>query len=192
MILIAYRCKTYLQTYMRTGHLVDYRHSNWFSPHPPHNFTYSHLIPLAGNFIPNLLSLVFIAESLRYAGLAGINQGIMTGLLALASLFNSVLFYFVFGEKLGWIHILGMAIMLAGVIFLGLESGKGGDTSSDGVQEANSDGIKAIAFGIAAPAFFTVKAYSIRKYPNYKAWDLGIDSLIFEYLCYCIMYAIWI
>ena len=86
-----------------------------------------------------------------------------------------------------------MLIMLAGVIFLGLESGKGGETSVEGVQETtNTNGIKAIAFGIAAPAFFTIKAYSIRKYPNYKAWDLGIDSLIFEYLCYCIMYAIWL
>ena len=62
---------------------------------------------------------------MKFAGLAGINQGIMTGLLTLASLFNSVLFYFVFDEKLGWVHITGMVVMLTGVVFLGLESGKG-------------------------------------------------------------------
>ena len=45
-------------------------------------------------------------------------------------------------------------------------------------------------YGVMAPAFFTVKAYSIRKYPEYKAWDLGIDALIFEYLCYCLMYLV--
>ena len=43
-------------------------------------------------------------------------------------------------------------------------------------------------YGIIAPGFFTVKAYSIRKYPDYKAWDLGIDSILFEYTCYLGMY----
>ena len=61
VVLLIYRATTFFKTYMRTGHLVDYRNSNWYSSQPPHLFTYRHLIPLAGNFIPNLLSLVFIA-----------------------------------------------------------------------------------------------------------------------------------
>ena len=46
----------------------------------------------------------------------------------------------------------------------------------------------ALVYGILAPVFFTIKAYSIRRYPNYKPIDLGIDSLIFEYACYVCMY----
>ena len=49
----------------------------------------------------------------------------MSGFPSLASLFNSILFYFVFNEKLGIVHIVGMAVMLVGVVFLGLESGAG-------------------------------------------------------------------
>lgn len=50
----------------------------------------------------------------------------------------------------------------------------------------------ALVYGILAPVFFTVKAYSIRRYPNYRAIDLGIDSLIFEYLCYVCMYGAYL
>ena len=73
ILLLLYRGKTFISSYLRTGNFVDYKNSNWFSPRPPHYFTYSHLIPLAGNFMPHLISLIFIAESLKYAGLAGIN-----------------------------------------------------------------------------------------------------------------------
>ena len=119
----------------------------------------------------------------------------MTGLLTLASLFNSVLFYFVFDEKLGLVHITGMVVMLTGVVFLGLESGKGNEDSLNvgGTDDASmKNGFIALMYGVAAPAFFTIKAYSIRKYPNYRTWDLAIDSLLFEYLCYVLMYIIWI
>ena len=58
------------------------------------------------------------------------------------------------------------------------------------LRDQTKNGAIAMLYGVMAPAFFTVKAYSIRKYPDYKAWDLGIDALIFEYLCYCMMYLV--
>jgi hypothetical protein len=53
--------------------------------------------------------------------------------------------------------------------------------------------IYAIIWGLISPVFYTIKAYIIRMYcANYKAWDLGIDGLIFESLCYTIMYLVYI
>ena len=53
--------------------------------------------------------------------------------------------------------------------------------------------IYAIIWGLVSPIFYTTKAYCIRVYcANYKAWDLGIDGLIFESLCYTIMYIVYI
>ena len=47
----------------------------------------------------------------------------MPGLLTTASLYNSILFYFAFDEKVKIVHIVGMIIMTVGIVFLGLESG---------------------------------------------------------------------
>lgn len=37
-----------------------------------------------------------------------------------------------------------------------------------------------------------MKAFAIRSYPEYKAFDLGIDSLILENTCYVIMYTVYV
>ena len=46
--------------------------------------------------MPNLLGLVMISLAMKYAEDAGINQGIMTCFLTLASLYNTVVFRIVF------------------------------------------------------------------------------------------------
>ena len=47
----------------------------------------------------------------------------------------------------------------------------------------------ALGIGMLTPFCYTFKAFAIRKFcANYKAWDVGIDALIFEHLAYCIMY----
>ena len=53
--------------------------------------------------------------------------------------------------------------------------------------------VYAIFWGLMCPIFYTVKAYIIRKYSQeYEYWDLGVDALIFEQLCYCLMYGVYI
>jgi len=126
----------------------------------------------------------------------------MPALLSLASVYNTILFYFAFNEKIAPVHIFGMIIMITGVAFLGLESGgeEPVDVSTTPSiasaiafnENKTRNGIIAMTYGVLAPGFFTVKAYSIRKYPDYIAWDLGIDSLTFEYACYVIMYAVYV
>ena len=50
-----------------------------------------------------------------------------------------------------------------------------------------------IMWGVINPLLITFRALFIRLYSEeYKGWDLGIDSIILESLCYCIMYFIYI
>ena len=100
----------------------------------------------------------------------------------------------------------GMAVMIVSVVFLGLEGAsknfqveKTQDMSDIGTLKGISQkdmtyyAIVAIIWGLICPIFYTIKAYAIRVYcDNYEAWDLGIDGQIFENLCYCLMYLVYI
>ena len=41
-----------------------------------------------------------------------------------------------------------------------------------------------------APGLYTIKAYVIRTAVGvYKSWDLGVDAIFFEHICYTVMWA---
>lgn len=53
--------------------------------------------------------------------------------------------------------------------------------------------IFAIVIGLVSPLFYTFKSYVIRAYcEQYVPWDLGIDALVCEHGCYCIMYGFYL
>ena len=84
-----------------------------------------------------------------------------------------------------------MILMIIAVVFLGLEGQSASKTSVH--KDANKNAIYAIVWALLTPLFFTFKAYIIRtSVSTYKSWDLGIDSLIFEQLAYCLMYGVYV
>ena len=60
------------------------------------------LIPLTVNAITNVLYLIVLTFGWKFAKASGLNQGVITTLLSLASFMNLVIFYFKFGEKISW------------------------------------------------------------------------------------------
>ena len=54
----------------------------------------------------------------KNASLAKMNHGIITTLLSLYCVFTTLIFYFVFGERLQRKFIFGIAFMLACVVFV--------------------------------------------------------------------------
>jgi len=117
----------------------------------------------------------------------------MPTFLVLASVYNTVLFRITFNERIGFVHTLGMIIMIAGIVFLSIETTqKSGEVSPILGASSKSAAAKAILIGVLSPGLYTLKAFAIRSYPEYKAFDLGIDSLIFENFCYIIMYFIYV
>ena len=88
-----------------------------------------------GNFVPNLLVLIFTNYAFKYAALCGLNQGIIPTLTSVSSFFNSVLFYYKFSETVSASQFIGMILMIACVVFLALE----GMSVSKKLQVGESD-----------------------------------------------------
>jgi hypothetical protein len=103
--------------------------------------------------------------------------------------------------------------MLVSVVFMGLEAASKGQehqningsgvydqrvadalessglSSSMSGAERTKNNLISLGFGVLVPVFITIKCYFIRKYAEgYKSVDMGIDALIFEKLCYCLLY----
>lgn len=199
-----YRAFQMMKNIIYKGTPIDYRNSNWFDKET-HRFKRSNLIPLAGNFIPNLLGLISIALAFKYAAKGGLNQGILPTLTSLSGVYSAIIFYFSFNELVSPAQIFGMILMLVCVVFLGLEGAEASkhiriDQTGANILEQRQHqeqslwyAIYAIFWGLMCPIFYTIKAWCIRKYATeYEYWDLGVDAVIFEQLCYCLMYGVYI
>ncbi len=80
----------------------------------------------------NVSYLIVMTYAWYFAELGGINQGVVSALLALASLINVVSFYFGFGEKISYLHFVGVIFMVASVVCIGAAAGShGGGSASD-------------------------------------------------------------
>ena len=84
-------------------------------------FKKNNLKVLAGNFLPNLLGLIFLAWAFKFAAMANLNQGIITTLSSLSGVYTMVWFYFKFNEIISFAQMAGMLLMLVSVILLALE-----------------------------------------------------------------------
>ena len=60
---------------------------------------WKNLIPLFGNVFINGMYLVIMAYAWNFAKIGGMNQGLVTTWLSVASVYNVIVFYCVFGEK---------------------------------------------------------------------------------------------
>ena len=56
----------------------------------------------------------------EYALVAGINPGIVFGCFSSAIIFNSIIAYFLYGEKASLKQCIGMAIVIAGMIWISI------------------------------------------------------------------------
>ena len=64
----------------------------------------------------------------------------VSALLALASLINVVSFYFGFGEKISYIHFVGVIFMVASVVCIGAAAGSHGGGGSASEEELEEGG----------------------------------------------------
>ena len=87
------------------------------------------LVPVLGNAFANTSHVFFFSYAFKFAKMGGLNQGIIPIMTTLASLFNSVLFYFTFGEKISSPKLLGMFMTISCVVFLALASSLDGDST---------------------------------------------------------------
>ena len=113
----------------RTYKEISYkrRSGSWFKPGnasrvmtPEGKILWKSLIPVTVNLLTNGGYLVVMSLGWKFAKASNMNQGIISTLLSMASLFNIIVFYFKFGEKISCLHFIGVALMIACVLFISL------------------------------------------------------------------------
>ena len=62
-------------------------------------YKWKNLIPLLGNVAINGIYLINMSYAWNFAKIGGLNQGLVTTWLSVASVYNVLIFYCVFGEK---------------------------------------------------------------------------------------------
>ena len=84
------------------------------------------------------------------------NPGIISSLLCFASLFNIIVFYCAFGEKVSKLHLIGVALMFCGIVCIGAAAATADDEDLDegldtGGRSATMNGVLALVVGMGGP-----------------------------------------
>lgn len=92
----------------------------------------------------------------NFADQAGLNQGVISSLVSFASVFNVIVFYFVFGEKVSKLHLIGVAFMFCGIACIGAAALSSDDSLVDedidtGGRSKTTNGILALTIGFGGP-----------------------------------------
>jgi hypothetical protein len=162
---------------MKLGTFINREKSNILDKEG--NYIWKNLIPLIGNWIANTGHVFLFTYAFRFAKKGGLNQGIIPIVTTLATLYNSIIFYKAFGEKVSAPKVFGMLFTVGCVVFLALDS-----STRKKVEGSDIDPIYALyslICGFFVPIGFSTKHYLIRKYKgSYDSNHLPLDSAILE------------
>lgn len=60
-------------------------------------------------------------------------------------------------------------------------------------EDKFKNNLYALGWAVLAPVFITVKSFAIRLYASdYKSFDMGVDGLLLEKLCYVLLYVAYL
>ena len=159
-------------------------------------YKWRNLIPLLGNVLINGLYLIIMSFAWNFAKLGGLNQGLVTTWLSVASVYNVITFYCVFGEKPLPLQYLGIVLIIVMIVCLDFAAYDQKDEEADAAQSpAESNGYSrfanstfALLLGALSPILISAKALLIRWYHKlgYRGFDLAIDANIIQYAIYSI------
>lgn len=100
VLLIAFKVYIAIRNKCTLGTFINMEKSNIWDKDG--NLQCKNLVPVLGNVYANTSHVFFFSYAFKYAKMGGLNQGIIPIMTTLASLFNSVLFYFAFDEKISY------------------------------------------------------------------------------------------
>jgi drug/metabolite transporter (DMT)-like permease len=128
-LLLIYRFMQMIRNFFVYRSPINLGKSNWFYRIRNRRvmFKRKNILPLTGSFLPTFLAFITTNLSFTYCALGGLNQGIISTLIAFAGVFTVIIFYFRFHEPISFIQIVGMAVMILSVVLLGLEGASKGE-----------------------------------------------------------------
>ena len=125
---VRYKCKT--GTWFKEGAASRARS-------PDGKVLWKSLIPLIANCLTNLGQLVVLSLGWKFAKASDMNQGVISTLLACASLINIIVFYFMFGEKISCLHVIGVVLLLACIVCISVAATAGSKEIEDFDEDAS-------------------------------------------------------
>mmetsp|Transcript_26036 Transcript_26036/g.23054 ORF Transcript_26036/g.23054 Transcript_26036/m.23054 type:complete len:301 (+) Transcript_26036:263-1165(+) len=148
-----------------------------------------------GVYWPNVIGIIWyliivfiggtcVVYTFQFCIYGNINQGIITSLFGLSSIFSAIMAYFLFGDKLKIYHVAGMILMLLCVVGLGLGSTKNVSEHPQIMEESDNPlmyGLLAIILGIACPFFFALGGITVRYFGKHHKFN-PVDMTIMYYL----------
>ena len=153
---------------------------------------WSTLVPLIGNVLTNALYLFAMTIGWKLAKASGLNQGVISTLLSCASVFNMIIFYFKFGEKISAFHFIGVALMIACVLCISMAAASGDDEEKEDIEvpyglSKTAAGILSVCCGLFSAIMMSTKHLLIRLYKKtFSGIAQGIDSSILEFILYSV------
>jgi len=171
---VHFRCKT--------GTWVRETDSTWFKDDG--RFRWSSIIPLTANTLLLFAYIVVMSIAWDFASKAGLNQGVISQLLFFASIINCITFYCCFGEKISKLHLIGVALLCAGIVCIGVSAAQQNEDDLDegvdtGGRSPLLNGILALLIGFGGPTVICIMHFTNRKFGGvYKGVDQGLDSAV--------------
>jgi len=151
------------------------------------------LIPLFCNVGVNIGYIIVMTFAWKFADQAGLNPGVISSLLCFASVFNVIVFYCAFKERVSKLHLIGVALMFCGIACIGAaaatreEEPKVGVEVDDGGRSSTINGLLALVVGMGGPCLISFQHYIIRKFSrNYSGLEQAFDAAVLTNALFCL------
>ena len=150
------------------------------------------LVPLFVSVACNVGVTIVMTYAWNFAAQAGLNPGLISSLFCFSSIFNIVVFYCAFGEKVSKFHLIGVALMFCSVCCLGVSASLQDEADLDedldtGGRSVAVNGLLAIVVGMGGPGIISFNHYIIRKFSgNYEGVDQALDAAAIQNPEFCL------
>jgi drug/metabolite transporter (DMT)-like permease len=168
------------------------KHRRWFKESgsawrtPEGKFKWTGLLAVAINCATNFGYTLVMNLAWRFARIGGLNQGIVSTMLSLASIFNLFVFYLIWGEKANYAQLLGTAFMILAITCMGTK------LESQEEQEGVDTGYIywALLTAFAAPILMSAKHVCVRFFKakfTYGPVAQAVDGFLVEYALFSLI-----
>ena len=177
-LLVGFKLGFAIRNRLTIGRFINPEDSNIINPDG--SLKWVNLVPLLGNAYANISHIFLFTYAFKFAKMGGLNQGVVPIVTTTATLYNSVIFYFVFGEKVSKVKIFGMLFTVGCVVLLALDSSQKKAAKMGEVQTEPKYALYGLGLALIVPVNFSFKHFLIKKYKAGYDYLLAFDSAILE------------
>lgn len=183
-----------------TGSLWNKETSTYYDVHTG-KIELSRLMGPISRGIIQVATFFAVFLTMEFAFKAGVNQGIIASLFSTSIVFSSILFYFLYEEKLSIRHLIGLALMLTAVVLISI-----GKPSSSSLTEGSSVSteleaeqayylVLAIIFALICGLILTINAVIMRHYVKYlhiSPLQLNNDGGLLQLVVLLVLFSLYV